>query len=273
MHYIRKALKDYKFLCMFFLASSIILMVIFAPLIANYDPIYQNYEKILQAPNSEYLFGTDYAGRDIFSRVLYGGRISLLIALVVTFFVTIIGITVGLVSGYIGGIFDIVVNRFIDMIMSIPYLVFVIAFVSIFGANLKNLIFAMTVISWTNYARVSCSMTKILKNEDFIIQAKIGGANNFRIIMSYLIPNILPHLLVMSTQDIANNLLILSSLSLLGAGSPPPTPEWGFMLIEGKKYMQTAPWLLLFPGLAIFTCVVIFNLLGDSLRDVLDPKN
>lgn len=239
----------------------------------KYDPIQQNYDKMLMGPNFENIFGTDYLGRDIFSRVIYGGRTSLFVAIIVTVFVSLLGTIIGIISGYMGGIFDTTVARFIDMVMSFPYLVFAVAFVSIFGSSLKNLVIGMTLISWTNYAVISRSMTIALKNEDFINFAKMGGASSFRILFSYLIPNIFPHLIVMSTQNIANNLLTLSSLSLLGAGAQPPTPEWGFMLIEGKKYMQTAPWLLIFPGLAIFICVIIFNMLGDCLRDILDPKS
>ncbi len=273
MYDIKKFFRDYRFLLSLILTGIILLLIIFAPLITEYDPIYQNYNAILKAPDSEHLLGTDYAGRDIFSRILYGGRISLLIALVVTFLITILGTSIGMFSGYVGGLFDDIIMRFVDMIMSFPYMVFVIAIVSVFGPSLKNLIFAMTAISWTNYARVSRTLVFSLKKEDFIIQAKLSGVSNFRLITSYLAPNIFPHLFVISTQDIANNLLILSSLSLLGAGASPPTPEWGYMLIEGKKYMQIAPWLLIFPGFAILICVVTFNLLGDSLRDILDPKN
>ena len=255
---------DYKFYIILTFAILIVLITIFANYLAPYNPDYQNYEAISQAPNSTYLLGTDYVGRDILSRILYGGRYSLLIALLVTFLVSLIGIIIGLISGYLGGI--------VDMIMSFPYIVFVIAVVTIFGGGLKNLILAMTLISWTNYARVTRAMVISLKNNDFINQAKLSGASNFRIMYKYLAPNVLPYLIVLTTQDIANNLLTLSSLSLLGIGVQPPIAEWGLMLSEGKKYIQTAPWILFFPGIAIFICVVVFNLLGDSLRDVLDPK-
>ena len=238
----------------------------------SFNPDYQNYEAISQAPNSTYLMGTDYVGRDIFSRILYGGRYSLLIALLVTLLVAFMGIVIGLISGYLGGIIDIFIMRIVDMIMAFPYIVFVIAVVTIFGGGLKNLILAMTLISWTNYARVTRAMVISLKNNDFINQAKLSGASNIRIMYKYLAPNVLPYLIVLTTQDIANNLLTLSSLSLLGIGVQPPTAEWGLMLSEGKKFIQTAPWILFFPGLAIFICVVVFNLLGDSLRDILDPK-
>ena len=255
---------NYKFSIIITLAVIIIFITVFANYLAPFNPDYQNYEAISQAPNSTYLMGTDYVGRDIFSRILYGGRYSLLIALLVTLLVAFMGIVIGLISGYLGGI--------VDMIMAFPYIVFVIAVVTIFGGGLKNLILAMTLISWTNYARVTRAMVISLKNNDFINQAKLSGASNIRIMYKYLAPNVLPYLIVLTTQDIANNLLTLSSLSLLGIGVQPPTAEWGLMLSEGKKFIQTAPWILFFPGLAIFICVVVFNLLGDSLRDILDPK-
>ena len=273
MYYIKKALKNYKFMMIFIIAVILCLIAIFANYIAPYDPLLQNYNQILTPPDSKYIFGTDYAGRDIFSRILYGGRISLLISLVVTFLVALIGMIIGIISGYAGGITDMIIMRFTDMIMAFPYIVFVIAIVSILGSGINNLILAMTLISWTNHARVTRAMMISFKNNDFINQAKLGGADNFKIIIRYLIPNILPYLVVITTQDIANNLLTLSSLSLLGIGAQPPMPEWGLMLTEGKKYMQTAPWILLFPGLAILLCVIVFNLLGEEFRNILDPKN
>lgn len=272
MYYLKKSFKNKKFILIFSIALILILLTIFANYFVPYDPIYQNYDEILKAPSSKHWFGTDYVGRDIFSRVLYGGRTSLLISLMVTFLIAFIGISIGIISGYIGGITDTIIMRFIDMLMAFPYIVFVIAMATLFGTGLKNLILAMTLISWTNYARVTRTMMITLKNNDFVNQAKMGGASNFRIIKNYLLPNIFPYLIVMTTQNIANNLLTLSSLSLLGIGVQPPTPEWGLMLSEGKKYMQTAPWNLIFPGLVILICVIVFNLLGDTLRDILDPK-
>lgn len=204
---------------------------------------------------------------------MYGGRYSLLISIVVTFIVAVIGIGIGLVSGYVGGYIDIIIMRFVDLIMSFPYIVFVIVVVSMIGGGLHNLILVMVLINWTNYARVTRSIVISMKNENFINQAKLSGASTLRVMYKYLAPNIFPYLIVLTMQDIANNLLTLSSLSLLGIGVQPPTPEWGLMLGEGKKYIQTAPWILFYPGLVIFICVAIFNLLGESLRDILDPKN
>ena len=271
--YLKKSFNNKKFILILTLVIILILVTTFANYFAPYDPIEQNYEYMLQAPNSKFIFGTDYVGRDIFSRVLYGGRTSLLIALAVTFLIAVIGIVIGMLSAYVGGVVDTIIMRFIDMIMAFPYIVFVIAMATILGTGMKNLILAMTLISWTGYARVTRSMVMSFRKNDFIHQARLGGANNFQIITRYLLPNVFPYLIVMITQDIANNLLTLSSLSLLGIGVQPPTPEWGLMLSEGKKYMQTAPWNLFYPGMVILICVIVFNLLGDTLRDILDPKD
>ncbi len=273
MKFIKKITKDYKFMIVFIIILLISLICIMAPQISPYDPFFQNYNKILQAPNLENLLGTDYVGRDILSRILYGGRSSLFIALTITFLVTVIGTIIGMFAGYNEGVLDSIIMRLTDIVMSFPYIVFVIALVSIFGASFKNLILAMTAVSWTKYTRVSRSKVIELKNEDFVKQARLGGANNFQIIFYYLLPNMFSYLLVMSSQDIANNLLTLPVLSILGVGLPPPTPEWGYMIMEGKRYMQTAPWLIIFPGMAILLCVITFNLFGDILRDILDPKN
>lgn len=273
MYYLKKLFTNYKFIIIFILALIILFLTIFANKFAPYDPTFQDYNFILKKPSLKHFFGTDNAGRDIFSRVLYGGRSSLLISLFVTFLVAFIGIILGTVSGYFGGIIDTIIMRFVDIIMAFPYIVFIIAIISVFGVGTRNLILAMTLTSWTNHARVTRVMILSLKNNDFVKQAKLGGASNFQVVMRYLLPNILPSLIILTTQDIANNLLTLSSLSVLGIGVQPPTPEWGLMLTEGKKFMQIAPWILIFPGVAILICVIIFNLMGEILRDVLDPKN
>lgn len=251
--YLKKSFSNKKFILILTLAIILILVTTFANYFAPYDPIEQNYEYMLQAPNSKFIFGTDYVGRDIFSRVLYGGRTSLLIALAVTFLIAVIGIVIGMVSAYVGGVVDTIIMRFIDMIMAFPYIVFVIAMATILGTGMKNLILAMTLISWTSYARVTRSMVMSFRKNDFIHQARLGGANNFQIITRYLLPNVFPYLIVMITQDIANNLLTLSSLSLLGIGVQPPTPEWGLMLSEGKNICRLhlgiyfiQEWLFLF---------------------------
>lgn len=272
MHYIKLALHDRKFMIIFSVMILFVLVTIFAGSIAPHDPIVQNYDMILQPPGKEYPFGTDQVGRCLFSRILYGGKSSLLIAIAVTLLMAAIGLLIGMISGYTGGIVDTILMRLTDMLLAFPHIVFVIAVVSVLGTGTLNLIIAMTLISWTMYARVSRSMVMSIRKEDYVEQARLGGAGRFAVMFRYIMPNVIPYLIVLITQDIGGNLLTLASLSLLGLGSQPPTPEWGFMLSEGKRYMQTSPWMILFPGMAILICVIIFNLMGDSLRDVLDPR-
>ena len=249
-----------------------VLVTVFAGAVAPHDPLTQDYDAMLQAPSAVYPFGTDQVGRCLLSRILYGGKSSLLIAIAVTGLMAVIGTIIGMISGFTGGIVDTVLMRITDMLLAFPHIVCVIAIVSVLGTGTINLIIAMTLISWTMYARVSRSMVMTIRNEDYVEQARLGGASRPAIMFRYIMPNVIPYLIVLITQDIGSNLLTLASLSLLGLGSQPPTPEWGFMLSEGKRYMQTAPWMILFPGMAILVSVIIFNLMGDSLRDILDPR-
>ena len=272
MYYVKLALRDKRFMVMLVITVIFVLLTIFAGKIAPHDPLAQNYDALLQAPSRMYPFGTDQVGRCLLSRILYGGKTSLVIAIAVTLLMAVIGVIVGMISGYFGGIVDTILMRFTDMLLAFPHIVFVIAIVSVLGTGTRNLIIAMTVISWTMYARVTRSMVITIKNEDYVEQARLSGASKPAIMFRYIVPNVIPYLIVLITQDIGSNLLTLASLSLLGLGSQPPTPEWGYMLSEGKRYMQTAPWMLLFPGMVILICVIIFNLLGDSLRDILDPR-
>ena len=272
MHYVRIALRDRKFMFIFIVTILFVLITVFAGAIAPHDPLVQDYDAMLQAPSSKYPFGTDQVGRCLLSRILYGGKSSLLIAIVVTLLMAAIGLIIGLISGYAGGIVDTILMRVTDMLLAFPHIVFVIAIVSVLGTGTVNLIIAMTLISWTAYARVTRSMVITIRNEDYVEQARLSGASRPAIMFRYIMPNVIPYLIVLITQDIGSNLLTLASLSLLGLGSQPPTPEWGFMLSEGKKYMQTAPWMIMFPGMSILICVIIFNLMGDSLRDILDPR-
>ncbi len=272
MHYVRIALRDKKFMFIFAVTVLFVLVTVFAGAVAPHDPLAQDYDAMLQAPSAIYPFGTDQVGRCLLSRILYGGKSSLLIAIAVTGLMAVIGTIIGMISGFTGGIVDTVLMRITDMLLAFPHIVFVIAIVSVLGTGTFNLIIAMTLISWTMYARVSRSMVMTIRNEDYVEQARLGGASRPAIMFRYIMPNVIPYLIVLITQDIGSNLLTLASLSLLGLGSQPPTPEWGFMLSEGKRYMQTAPWMILFPGMAILVSVIIFNLMGDSLRDILDPR-
>ena len=245
---------------------------LFASVLAPFDPLESHYADMLKPPSTTYLFGTDQLGRDLFSRILYGGKSSLLIAFAVTAIISTVGILIGTLAGFTGGFFDNVLMRFSDMLMAFPGYIFTIALVSFIGIGLPNMILAMSLTGWTYYARISRSLVLSVKNNVYIEQARLGGASRTRILLVYIIPNVLPSLLVNIFQDIGGKLLTISGLSLLGLGSPPPTPEWGFMLSEGKNYMYSAPWMLIFPGLVILVSVVIFNLLGDCIQDLMNPK-
>lgn len=249
-----------------------LLFALFGSVLAPYDPLETDYTARLEAPSAEHLFGTDQLGRDIFSRILYGGKTSLFIAFAVTMIVAAIGILLGVLAGYWGGAFDMVLMRISDMLMAFPGMIFTIAIVAFFGTGVQNLILAMTITGWTSYARISRSLVLSLKNNTYIEQARLGGAGNVRIVTAYILPNIMPALLVNITQDMGSRILTLAGLSLLGLGSQPPTPEWGYMLAEGKDYMYSAPWMLVAPGLVILISVIVFNLLGDALQDLMNPK-
>ncbi len=249
-----------------------VVFALFSNHLAPYDPLETHYDHMLEAPSGMFFFGTDQLGRDIFSRILYGGRTSLLIAFLVTAIVAVIGILIGTTAGFLGGVFDAVLMRICDVLLAFPGSIFTIAMVSFIGTGIPNLILAMSITSWTGFARISRSLVLSIKNNVFIEQARMGGASNWKILTVYIIPNVMPSLLVNIFQNIGSKLLTISGLSLLGLGSPPPTPEWGFMLSEGKNFMYQSPWMLGFPGLVILINVVVFNLLSDSIQELMNPK-
>jgi peptide/nickel transport system permease protein len=255
------------------LAVLVVVFSLFAGYFAPYNPLKTNYGHMLEPPSRNFLFGTDQLGRDIFSRILYGGKSSLMLAILVTFIISVLGISLGTIAGFSGGVLDAFVMRISDVLLAFPGDIFILAMISVLGTGLANLIIAMIFMGWTHYARVSRSLVLSIKYKDYIEQARLGGASTGNILCRYIIPNVVPSLLVLITQDISAKLLTIAGLSLLGLGSQPPIPEWGFMLSEGRRYMSTAPWMLFFPGLVIMINVVIFNLLGDSLRDKMDPHN
>ena len=261
-----------RFIIAAFFAVVFVVFALYASSFARYDPLQTDYAHMLEGPSASYWFGTDQLGRDIYSRILYGGKTSLLIAFVVTGIVAATGIFIGTAAGFIGGAFDSVLMRFCDMLMAFPGSIFTIALVSFIGTGIPNLILAMSLTSWTGFARISRSLVLSIKNNVFVEQARLGGASDWKILMVYIIPNVLPSLLVNIFQSIGGKLLTISGLSLLGLGSPPPTPEWGFMLSEGKNFMYQAPWMLMFPGLVILVNVIIFNLLSDSIQELMNPK-
>lgn len=256
------------------MAIMIIFVAVFAPVIAGgVDPTTGALADALKAPGGEHPFGTDILGRDVFARVIYGARTSLVAALSVVILIFLIGSIMGILSGYFGGWVDAVIMRISDMMISFPGLVLAIAVAGILGASVKNAIIAIALVSWTKYARLARSLVMKIRNRDFVSAAVVTGSKTGYILRKYMLPNVLPTLVITAATDIGSMMLELAGLSFLGFGAQVPTPEWGLMLNEGRAYMTSAPWLMIFPGLAIFIVVVVFNLLGDSLRDILDPRN
>ena len=254
------------------LVLCLLLIAIAAPVIAPYDPTHAAMKDAFLEPGAQHLFGTDKLGRDCFSRVLYGARASLTGVLVLVASVFVVGTTMGVVSGYFGGKVDMVIMRISDMMVSFPGMILAIAIAGIMGGSLVNAVFALTIVSWTKYARLSRSMVLKVKRRDFVEAAIVNGGTPGHILWVHILPNILPMMVIAAAADIGALMMELAGLSFLGFGSQPPAPEWGLMLNEGRQQLQTAPWLMFFPGLAIFVTVVVFNLWGDNLRDVLDPR-
>ena len=270
--YVKRALHNRQFMILLVLAITLILLAVFADRVAPHDPLATNFDQSMVAHSAEYPMGTDQIGRCILSRLLYGGRTSMLIVFRVIAAVSVIGITLGVLAGYLGGWVDLLITRFTDMVMAIPSTVFVIALVSVLNPSLHHTVLAMALVGWTEYCRITRALVLSVRENNYVDEARMGGLSELQVIWRVILPNVFPYLLVNITQDIGSYLLTLGGLSLLGLSSQPPTPEWGFMLSQGRQYIQTAPWLIIYPGLAIVLNVVIFNLLGDSLRDILDPR-
>lgn len=255
------------------LVLALLLIAVAAPVLAPYDPTQATMKDAFLEPGLQHLFGTDKLGRDCFSRVLYGARASLSGVLFLVASVFIVGTTMGVLSGYFGGKVDMVIMRISDMMISFPGMILAIAVAGIMGGSLVNAVIALTIVSWTKYARLARSLVMKIKRRDFVDAAIVNGGSPSHILWVHILPNILPMMVVTAAADIGALMMELAGLSFLGFGSQPPAPEWGLMLNEGRQQLQTAPWLMIFPGLAIFVTVVIFNLWGDNLRDVLDPRN
>ena len=256
------------------LALLIILMAIFAPqLSGGVSPIKGSLKESIKPPSAEHPFGTDKMGRDIFVRVLYGARISLSSTFILVAVIFIIGTFLGILAGYFGGIVDAIIMRLADMMIAFPGLVLAIAVAGILGASTQNAIIAIAVVSWPKYARLARSLVMKIRHTDFVAAAMVTGSRTPYMLWKYMLPNTITTLVITAATDIGGMMMELAALSFLGFGAQPPNPEWGSMLNEGRNFMQSAPWLMIYPGLAIFVTVVVFNMLGDGLRDILDPRS
>jgi peptide/nickel transport system permease protein len=252
--------------------SVLIVLAVFAPLIATQDPYLQDLSATLQPPSAAHFFGTDEVGRDVFSRIVYGSRITLTIIALVAVIVGPIGLAVGTLAGYFGGWFDTVLMRITDIFLSFPSLILSLAFVAALGAGLENAIVAIALTSWQPIARLARAETLTLRGADYVAAAKLQGASSGRIIWKSIVPMCMPSVLVRLTLSMATVILTAAGLGFLGLGAQPPLPEWGAMIAIGRRYMLESWWLVAFPGGAILCVSLAFNLIGDGLRDALDPK-
>lgn len=270
--WIRKIFDNKIFCLLLILNIMLVAFFLMAPYMAPNSPIEINADHALLEYSAQYPLGTDQLGRCFLSRLMYGGKSSLLMTIGIVIFISLAGTTVGIMAALAGGIVEHYFMRFLDIVLAIPSMVLVLVMVSIFGNGILTTAVAIMSVSWITYARIAHSLVLEFRESNFIKQAEMGGVGFWRLLFNYVLPNVFPHIIVVATQDFGDKLLLLSSLSLLGLGAQPPTPEWGYMLSEGKQFMQRAPWLLFYPGFLIFIHVIMFNLLGDRLQDVLDPK-
>ncbi len=249
-----------------------IIVAVFAPLIELHDPTLMQSSNQFIAPCLEYPFGTDNLGRCIFSRVVEGSRISLVTASFVVLFGAVLGSAIGLIAGFAGGAIDGFLMRATDVFLAFPTIVFALAVSTVLGTGEINLIIALMCIHWTRYARLVRGEVVLLRSEEFIESARAIGNSSWRIAFRYLIPSVASKVIVMMSLDLGSVILFCSSLSFLGLGAQPPSPDWGAMISDGRDYLRFAPWMSFFPGLAIAICAVGFNLLGDGIRDLTDPR-
>jgi peptide/nickel transport system permease protein len=249
-----------------------IILAIGAPVFAPYDPLDQNPRAALQAPSREHLMGTDDTGRDLFSRVIWGARISLRVGVVSVLIGGGIGILLGVIAGFRGGWLDNLIMRFMDLLLAFPGILLALGIIAILGPGLSNVMLAVGISSIPAYTRVARGSTLALREREFVTSARSIGAQDRRIMLRYILPNVLPPLVVLATLGIAGAILTAAGLSFIGLGAVPPTPEWGAILTLGRKYINQAWWYTTFPGVAIMITVLGINMLGDALRDALDPK-
>jgi peptide/nickel transport system permease protein len=250
-----------------------VLLAVFAQSIAPYDPVATSWSAVRKAPSAQYWFGTDEIGRDVLSRVIWGARASLLAGLVSVCISIALGVPIGLLAAYVGGWTDGLISRFTDSMLAVPFLILAIAMAAFLGPSLTNAMVAIGVSATPVFIRLTRAQVLAVKVEDFVEAARAVGNPHWRIALRHILPNVLPPLIVQSTLSIAAAVIAEASLSFLGLGQQPPAPSWGSMLNTAKNFVDQAPWMAIWPGLSIFLLVLSFNLLGDGLRDALDPRH
>lgn len=254
------------------LVGGMSLAAVLAPLLAPYDPNAINVDALLLTPSLAHPLGTDALGRDVLSRILYGGRVSLWVGFVAVGISTSIGLALGLIAGYFGRLTDEIIMRGVDVMLCFPSFFLILAVIAFLEPNLTNIMVVIGLTSWMGVARLVRAEALALRGRDFVLAARVAGAGPSRIILRHILPNALAPVLVSATLGVAGAILVESSLSFLGLGVQPPDASWGNMLMDGKEVLEVAPWLSVFPGVAILLTVLGYNLLGESLRDILDPR-
>ncbi|SFV31586.1 peptide/nickel transport system permease protein [Devosia crocina] len=257
----------------FIVLAILVIVAIFAPLLAPYSATAQNLSNTLQPPSWQHLAGTDEFGRDILSRLIYGTRITIQTVMAVTLIVGPVGMLVGIIAGFVGGRTDAILMRFTDIVLSFPSLILALAFAAALGAGLETAIVAISLTGWPPIARLARAETLIVRNTDYVAAARLYGASPMRLLFLYIAPMCIPSVVVRLTLNMAGIILTAAALGFLGLGAQPPAPEWGAMISSGRQFMLDSWWVAVMPGLAILLTSLAFNLVGDALRDILDPRH
>ncbi len=268
----RRLRKNKRAMIGLYIVVIVFLLAILAPVVSPYSPTKISLKNKLDAPSSAHWLGTDKLGRDVLARIIYGSRISILVGIIAVGISGTIGIFLGAIAGYFGKWIDVFIMRLVDILLAFPSILLAIALVAVLGASLFNVILAIALVSWVGYARMVRGEFLRLKELEFVEGARAMGLSDFKIIFKHILPNAMAPVIVMATLGLAGAIISESSLSFLGLGVQPPTPSWGGMLSEGRTVIRQAWWIPTFPGIAILLTVLAFNLLGDGLRDALDPK-
>lgn len=267
-----KVFKNKAALAGFLIILFFVFIAIFADFIAPYDPYEQSLYDRLQPPSKKHLFGTDDLGRDILSRIIYGARISLAIGIISVALALGIGASTGLVSAYYGGVIDTILMRLFDVMLAFPTILLAIAIMAALGPDLKNAMIAVGIVNIPTFARIVRASALVIKEQEYVMAAYALGQSNFKIIFRHILPNIIGPITVQASLSYGGSILSAAGLGFLGMGAQPPTPEWGAMLSQARSFIISAPWTVTFPGIAILLSVLGFNILGDGLRDFLDPR-
>jgi len=250
-----------------------VLMAIFAPLLAPHDPLETNVQVRLEGPSATHPLGTDELGRDMLSRIIFGARVSLTVGLISTVLGGMVGVIIGVVAGYFGGILDVIFGRFVDVMLAFPGMLLALVIVAILGSSTFNVIIAISIFAIPSFARIARGSTLNVKKLEYVDAIKAIGASDLRVMFLHIFPNIWSPLIVQATLYVASAIMIAAALSFLGVGTPPPTPEWGTILANGREFLARAPHIVMFPGIVITIVVIAINMLGDGLRNALEPKD